>query len=153
LLGALALCDSARCLDEESATDRADALVAAGRPAEAIDALTHAVSLVRRSGGLYDPRQYALLSQLVDLHSLQSDIAAALEALAYMEVVSERIQGPQSTAHASRLAGIGEWYCRLGRFDNGRERLRRSVELLRAVENATLINALLGVALRHQSVT
>lgn len=146
LLGALALCDSAWCVEEQSATDRADALVAAGQPGAAIAELTRAVSLLRRSGGLYDPRQYALLSQLADLHSLQGDIDQAIAALAYMERVSERAHGRQSTPHASSLADIAAWHCRLGRFDSGRERFRRSIERLRTADHEALIVALLGLA-------
>jgi hypothetical protein len=51
----------------------------------AIEELKREVHVLRRSGGLYDPRQSALLNQLVDLHSLQGDIDAAVAALAYME--------------------------------------------------------------------
>lgn len=175
LLGALALCDSAWCVEEQSATDRyaravhdaeqqygptdatlvaplsglADALVAAGQPTNAIDALTRAVNILRRSGGLYDTRQYSLLNQLTDLHSLQGDIDAAVAALAYMERVSERAHGRQSTLHANTLAAIAAWHCRhcrLGRFDSGRERFRRSIERLRTADQEALIVALLGLA-------
>ena len=89
------------------------------------------MNVLRRSGGLYDPRQFALLNQLVDLHSLQGDIDAAVAALAYMESVSERTHGRQSRQHAPTLAGIAAWHCRLGRFDSGRQRFRRSIERLR----------------------
>jgi hypothetical protein len=130
LLGALAMCDSAWCAEEASA----------------IEELKRAVTDLRRSGGLYDPRQFVLLNQLVELHSLQGDIDAALEALAYMETVSERREGPRSPLHAVSLAGIGTWHCRLGKFDSGRERFRRSINWLRAAENETLIHALLGLA-------
>ena len=172
LLGALAMCDSAWCVEEQSATDRytravddaeqqygpldatlvaplaglADALAAAGQPADAIEPLTRAVNILRRSSGLYDPRQYALLNQLTDLHSLQGDIDAAVAALAYMERVSEHAHGRQSMLHANTLAVIGTWHCRLGRFDRGRERLRRSIERLRSAEQEALIVALLGLA-------
>ena len=149
LLGALAvlaLCNSAWCVEEESAQDRADALVAAGQPAQAIEVLTRAVSVLRRSGGLYDPRQSALLNQLVDLHSLQGDIDSAIADLAYIERVSERTHNRHSTQHATTLAGIGAWHCRLGRFDTGRERLRRSIERLHTEGDEQLIDALLGLA-------
>jgi tetratricopeptide (TPR) repeat protein len=172
LLGVLALCDSAWCAEEESAKDRyaraihdaeqqhgpadvtlvepliglANALVAAGQPAAAIEPLTRAVNILRRNGGLYDQQQYALLSQLADLHSLQGNVEAAAAALAYMERVSERTHGRQSTQHALSLTGIGTWQCRLGRFDSGRERFRRSIERLRSADDEHLIDALLGLA-------
>jgi len=146
LLVALAVCNSAWCIEQESAKDRADALVAAGQREAAIEELTRAVNVLRRSGGLYDPRQYALLNQLTDLHSLQGDVDAAVAALAYMERVSERTYGRQSTQHALSLAAIGAWQCRLGRFDSGRERFRRSIERLRAADDQQLIDALLGLA-------
>lgn len=152
LLAALALCDSAWCVEEESATvellvSRADALIAAGEPADAIEPLTRAVGILRRNSGLYDQRQYALLSQLTDLYSVKGDVDSAIAALAYMERVSERNDGRQSTQHAQSLATIAAWHCRLGRFDSGRERFRRSIERLRTKgEDEQLIDALLGLA-------
>jgi hypothetical protein len=146
LLAALALCDSAWCVEQESANDRADALVAAGQRAAAIEELTRAVNVLRRSGGLYDPRQYSLLNQLTDLHSLQGEVDAAVATLAYMESVSERAHGRQSIEHAQSLAVIGTWQCRLGRFDSGRERFRRSIARLRTADDAQLVDALLGLA-------
>ena len=74
---------------------------------------------------LYDERQYALLSQLTDLHSLTRDVAAAATALLNMERVSERAYGRQSLQHTLSLARIAAWQCRLGRFDSGRERFRQ----------------------------
>ena len=171
LLAALALCDSAWCVDEGSAQDRyaravhdaeqqygptdsalveplvslAAALIAAGQPADAIEPLTRAVGILRRNSGLYDRRQFALLSQLTDLYSLQGDVDSAVAALAYMERVSERTDGRQSTQHAHALAAIAAWYCRLGRFDGGRERFRRSIERLRTADDEQLIDALLGL--------
>jgi hypothetical protein len=172
LLAALALCDSAWCVEEESAKDRsaravhdaeqqygptdsalveplaslAAALVAAGQPADAIAPLTRAVGILRRNSSLYDRRQYALLSQLTDLYSLQGDVDSAVAALTYMERVSERTNGRQSTQHAQELAAIAAWQCRLGRFDSGRERFHRSIERLRSGHDERLIDALLGLA-------
>ena len=45
-----------------------------------------------------------------------------------------------------RSRRIGAWHCRLGRFDGGRERFRRSIERLRTAEHEALIVALLGLA-------
>jgi hypothetical protein len=130
LLGALALCDSAWCVEQEPA----------------IQELKRAVNVLRRSGGLYDPRQSALLNQLVDLHSLQGDIDEAVAALAYIESVSERTDGRLSRQHATTLAGIAGWHCRLGEFESGRRRFRRSIERLRDQHDEVLISALLGLA-------
>jgi hypothetical protein len=172
LLAALALCDSAWCSEDDSAKDHyarnvhdieqqfgptdtalveplvslADALIAAGQPSDAIAPLTRAVGVLRRNSGLYAQRQYALLSQLTDLYSLTGDVDAAIAALAYMERVSERTDGRQSAQHAQALAAIAAWHCRLGRFDSGRERFRRSIERLRTGDDEQLIDALLGLA-------
>jgi hypothetical protein len=172
LLAALALCDSAWCVEDGSAQDRyaravhdaeqqygqtdsalveplaslADALIAAGQPADAIEPLTRAVGILRRNSGLYDQRQYALLSQLTDLHSQKGDVDSAVAVLTYMERVSERHNGRQSTQHAQSLAAIAAWQCRLGRFDSGRERFHRSIERLRTGDDEQLIDALLGLA-------
>ena len=75
LIAALATCDSAWCIEDavEPLTALANALSAAGQHAAAIEALTRAVGILRRSSGLYDERQYSLLSQLADLHSLSGD--------------------------------------------------------------------------------
>ena len=125
----------------------ANALNAAGQPAAAIEPLNRAVGILRRSSGLYDRRQYALLSQLTDLHSLLGDIDDAAAVLAYMERVSERTHGRHSVEHALSLSEIAEWHCRLGKFDSGRERYRRSIERLRTpAEEEHLIDALLGLA-------
>jgi tetratricopeptide (TPR) repeat protein len=166
LLAALALCDSAWCIDDsyaravhdaeqqygstdsalvEPLVNLADALIVAGQPADAIEPLARAVGILRRNSGLYDRRQYALLSQLTGLYSLKGDVDSAVAALAYMERVSERSDGRQSTQHARSLAAIAAWYCRLGRFDSGRERFRRSVERLRSGADEQLIDALLGL--------
>jgi tetratricopeptide (TPR) repeat protein len=171
LIGALAACDSAWCVEEgaeparaavqaaeqrygsndtalvEPLSGLADALVASGQPAAAIEPLTRAVGILRRNAGLYDQRQYALLSQLTDLHSELGDVDAAAAALGYMERVSERTHGRQSVQHALSLSAIAAWQCRLGRFDSGRERFRRSIERLHApAEGEHLIDALLGMA-------
>ena len=130
LLGVLALCETAWCLEQEPA----------------IEELNRAVNVLRRSGGLYDPRQSALLNQLVDLHSLQGDIDEAVAALAYLESVSERTDGRLSRQHAATLAGIAGWHCRLGEFESGRQRFRRSIERLRNEHDEVLIGALLGLA-------
>ena len=130
LLGALALCETAWCVEQEPA----------------IEELKRAVNALRRSGGLYDPRQSALLNQLVDLHSLQGDIGEASAALAYMESISERTDGRLSMQHAATLAAIGGWYCRLGDFESGRQRFRRSIVRLRDDDDEALIGALLGLA-------
>jgi tetratricopeptide (TPR) repeat protein len=125
----------------------ADTLTASGQPSAAIEPLTRAVAIVRRAAGLYDERQYALLSQLTDLHSLTGDVAAAATALLNMERVSERAYGRESLQHALSLARIAAWQCRLGRFDSGRERFRRSIARLRApTHEEQLIDALLGLA-------
>lgn len=71
----------------------ANALIAAGQRVAAIEQLNRAVGVLRRNVGLYDQRQYALLSQLADLHSRAGDITAAAAALGYMETVSERTHG------------------------------------------------------------
>ena len=171
LIAALATCDSAWCVEDaveparaavHAAEERygatatalveplaalANALSAAGQPAAAIEALTRAVGIVRRNAGLYDERQYSLLSQLADLQSLRGDIDLAVTALVYMEQVSERTHGRKSARHALSLAQIAAWQCRLGKFDNGRERYRRSIERLRAPADVEhLIDALLGLA-------
>jgi tetratricopeptide (TPR) repeat protein len=127
LLAALALCDSAWGVEQESAKDcyaravrdaeqqygpndgslveplasLAEALVAAGQPAQAIEPLTRALGILRRNSGLYDRRQYALLSQLIDAYSLQGDVNEAVAALAYMERVSERTHGRHSEGVAT----------------------------------------------------
>jgi tetratricopeptide (TPR) repeat protein len=145
-LANLAMCDSASCVEEDSANERAAALAAAGHPAEAIDVLTRAVNSLRRSGGLYDTRQYALLNQLAELHSVQGDIDEAFAALSYIERISEHTHGRQSTLHAGTLAGVAGWHCRLGRFESGRQRFRRSIERLRHAGSEQLIGALLGLA-------
>jgi hypothetical protein len=130
LLGALALCDSAWCAEEASA----------------IEELERAVNALRRSGGLYDPRQSALLNQLVELRSLQGDLDEATADLAYMESISERTDGRSSIQHGRTLAAIADWYCRLGEFESGRQRFRRSIERLRNEHDEALIGALLGLA-------
>jgi tetratricopeptide (TPR) repeat protein len=171
LLGALAACSSAWCAEDAVAPARAavlaaeqrygatdaalieplaefaNALNAAGQRTMAIEQLNRAVGILRRSVGLYDQRQYALLSQLADLQSLAGDVDAAGAALGYMERISERTHGRQSVQHALSLAAIAAWQCRLGKFDSGRERFRRSIERLRAPADAeSLIDTLLGLA-------
>ena len=174
VLAALAVCDSAWCAEESAEESMSPAralraaeerhgpastelveplaglaatLVASGQQAAAIEPLTRAVGILRRSAGLYDQRQYALLSQLTDLHSLLGDVDAAVSALGYMERISERTHGRQSVQHALSLAQIAGWQCRLGRFDSGRARFRRSIERLDAPAEADhLIDSLLGLA-------
>lgn len=125
----------------------ADTLTASGQPSAAIEPLTRAIAIVRRAAGLYDERQYALLSQLADLHSLAGDVDAAAAALLNMERVSERTHGRQAVQHALSLTRIAAWQCRLGRFDSGRERFRRSIARLRSpADEDQLIDALLGLA-------
>ena len=130
LLGALALCETAWCAQQDSS----------------IEELERAVHGLRRNGGLYDPRQLALLNQLVELRSLQGDIDEAVADLAYMESISERTHGRLSLQHATMLAGIANRHCSLGEFESGRQRFRRSIERLRNEDDKYLIGALVGLA-------
>jgi tetratricopeptide (TPR) repeat protein len=114
---------------------------------DAIEPLTRAVTILRRSAGLYDARQFVLLSQLVDLHSLLGDLSAAESNLAFMERLSASNDGRHSVQHARFLADVAAWHCRLGRFDSGRERYRRSIRRLESHSDAELLIApLLGLA-------
>jgi tetratricopeptide (TPR) repeat protein len=125
----------------------ADTLRATQQFDAAIEPLTRAVGILRRDTGLYDERQYLLLMQLTDLHSLLGDATAATSSLAYMERVSESTHGRHSLQHALALTNIAAWHCRLGRFDSGRERYRRSIQRLQGLADAdALIEALLGFA-------
>ena len=63
-----------------------------------------------------------------------------------METVSERSDGRPSIRHAMTLAGLADWHCRLGEFESGRRRFRRSIERLRNEDDEHLIGALLGLA-------
>jgi hypothetical protein len=82
----------------------------------------------------------------VELRSLQGDIDAALAALAYIESISERMDGRVSSQHATTLARIAGWHCRLGEFESGRQRFRRSIERLGDAHAEILTGALLGLA-------
>lgn len=124
-----------------------DSLAQMQRLPAAIDALTRAVAIVRRSSGLYDPRQYTLLEQLADLHSRTGDLDAAAASLAYMEPVSEKTHGARSVQHARSLTQIAQWQCRIGKFAAARDNYRDSIEKLDSRAHAEpLVDALLGYA-------
>jgi tetratricopeptide (TPR) repeat protein len=106
------------------------ALLAAQETSAAVDAWRRAVTMVRSEAGVYDLRQYSLLEQLVDAQSMLERVEEAKSDLKYMERVSSNGRGATSTQHGIALAGIGQWYCRLGDPFEGRRRYRESLGVL-----------------------
>lgn len=97
-----------------------------------IESLRHEINTIRRSSGLYDPRQYDLLLRVIDAQSLTGDFAAAAADLTYLQRVSENSYGIDSLQYGSALADVAHWQCRIGQFMQARETFRHSIALLEA---------------------
>lgn len=108
----------------------AEAQAANGRPHEAIESLQRAVAIVRRSAGLYDERQLELLLRLVDLHSSVGEIDGARDALQYLRRLSATQQ--DTVARSAALTRIATWFCRIGRFEDGRRTYRAAIDAVSA---------------------
>jgi tetratricopeptide (TPR) repeat protein len=126
-----------------------DALLATEQRAGAVAAWRRAVSIVRRSAGLYDVRQYAILEKLVDTQSLMGRYEDALADLRYMDRISRSAYAQREPERAATMSEVAEWYCRVGDFMVARERYR---ELIRGLEqrvgpnDASLLTPLTGLA-------
>ena len=112
----------------------ADVYLSERRPHRAVEPLQRALAVVRRTGGLADVRQRDLLLRLVDVQSDLGEVEAATAHLAALERLSISQHGAETIEHGRSLATVGEWYCRLGEFEDGRERARIARSVLEAAK-------------------
>jgi hypothetical protein len=88
--------------------------------------LRRAINIVRRDGGLYDPRQLAVLKTLAESQAIAGQVGDAIGSLSYLERISANTFGARTVRHAVMLTEIGRGYCQ------GRPRDRRQAEVPRS---------------------
>ena len=126
----------------------AQVLFATQQYAAADATLRRAINIVRRDGGLYDPRQLTALATLAESQAITGQLGDAAGSLSYLERISSNTFGVRSVRHAVMLTQIGRSYCRLGNAIEGRQRFRSAVELLEmpTATDIQRIAALRGIA-------
>ena len=126
----------------------AKVLLATQQYAAADTTLRRAINIVRRDGGLYDPRQLAALSTLAQSQAIAGHLEDAAGSLSYLERISSNTFGARSVRHAVTLTEIGRSYCQLGNQIAGRQKFRSASDLLEtpAATDTQRIAALRGIA-------
>ncbi|MGH8178027.1 MAG: energy transducer TonB [Steroidobacter sp.] len=113
----------------------------------AAETLRRAIGVLRRGAGLYDPRQYPLLIQLVDLHSELGELDAAADGLQYLQRLSANTHTDGSVEQAGSMSEIADWQCRIGQFEEGRRLHRKAIDALDGgTQPEPLIKALVRMA-------
>jgi TonB family protein len=106
---------------------------AAKRHDVAVPHFERALSLNRRSEGLFNTEQLPLLANFADSLTQLQRYQDALNAQEYSMRVAERQFGKNDPRLAPVLESVGRWLVGLGAYDPGRQRIRRAIAL---VENA-----------------
>jgi tetratricopeptide (TPR) repeat protein len=108
-----------------------------------------AVTLSRRSEGLFNEAQLPLLQKYADSLTEVGRLADALKVQRYSLRVVERKHGATSVRYAMQLESVGRWYARIGSYDASRASLRRAIEIVETasgVDAPELIGPLTGLA-------
>jgi hypothetical protein len=100
--------------------------------------LRRAVTIIRRSDGLYSVRQYPLLLALVDIDSAAGRLDAARSGLLQATRVVARAHRDDWRAEVSSLGEIGGWLCRIGDFPGARRTYREALGTLELRNDAVL---------------
>jgi TonB family protein len=122
---------------------------AAKRHDVAVAHFDRALSLNRRSEGLFNTEQLPLLASYADSLTQLQRYQDALNAQEYAMRVAERQYGRNDPRLAPVLESVGRWLVGLGAYDPGRQRIRRAIELVedaRGPNDAALIGPLTALA-------
>jgi TonB family protein len=115
----------------------------------AATSLDRAISLNRRTEGLFNEEQLPLLGKQAEALTDIGRVEDALLAHRYALRVVGRHQGERSLPFARQLESLGRWYTRVRSFEAGRSTLRQSAELaqsLAGTDSTELVGPLTGFA-------
>lgn len=108
-----------------------------------------AIALTRRHEGLLTEQQVPLIEKYIDSLTELGQYQVALQAQRYVLRIATRKYGADSVELVPTLEQIGNWYARVGAYDQARRTLRRAVDLVEAaqgVKSPQLIGPLLAIA-------
>jgi tetratricopeptide (TPR) repeat protein len=115
----------------------------------AVPAYEHALTISRRSEGLFNEEQLPLLDGYAESLTEMGQLEDAYQAYLYGLRVAERRFGADSPQIVERLEELGRWYTRIGIYDPGRQYLRaavRIVEKKQGVNSIALVGPLTAIA-------
>lgn len=115
----------------------------------AAPAFDRAIALNRRAEGLFNEDQLPLLEKQADALTELGRAEEALQAHRYALRLVGRRSGERSLRYARELESFGRWYTRARAYDASRATLKRSSELVAALqgpEALELIGPLTGIA-------
>lgn len=133
--------------------DLAAAQAALGAHEIAIAALQQAIVLERRANGLFDAGQLELLDRIGISFEAIGDIEGVDQVRRYAVLAAERQFGPDHPDCLPAIGRLANWFEMTGRYAMARnlyERTARIASLEGGERNATVVNALLGVARSHR---
>lgn len=108
-----------------------------------------ALSMNRRSEGLFNTEQLPLLANYADSLTQLQRYQDALNAQEYSMRVAEREFGKNDPRLAPVFESVGRWLVGLGAYESGRQRIRRAIALVedaRGPNDAALIGPLTALA-------
>lgn len=130
-------------------------LTSLGRALSAVDstaaqsAFERAISISRRSSGLFNEDQIEALRSSATLYSIDGDFARALGALEYVVRVHERLYGPNDQRTALAMADVAQWHAATGDFLDARQRYRQALQIIESQagpDSIALVEPLAGLA-------
>lgn len=122
---------------------------AAKRHDVAVPHFERALSLNRRSEGLFNTEQLPLLANYADSLTQLQRYQDALNAQEYSMRVAERQFGKNDPRLAPVLESVGRWLVGLGAYEPGRQRIRRAIALVedaRGPNDVALVGPLTALA-------
>jgi TonB family protein len=106
----------------------------------AAPALDRAVTLSRRSEGLFNEDQLPLLAKQADALTQLGQMDQALQARRYALRLVERKHGQRSLRFAQELESLGRWYSVVGAYEPSRTTLLKALNTVEALEGPGSIN-------------
>ena len=106
----------------------------------AAPALDRAVTLSRRSEGLFNEDQLPLLAKQADALTQLGQMDQALQARRYALRLVERKHGQRSLRFAQELESLGRWYSAVGAYEPSRTTLLKALNTVEALEGPGSIN-------------
>ena len=105
------------------------AYAAQSKHAEAVPVLDRALTVSRRSSGLFDLSQQGLLRQLaVSLTATDAPLEAEKH-IRYIVLIGERAYGARDPRMVPLMCMVGNWYAQVGSMDAARQYYREAYEL------------------------
>jgi len=122
-----------------------------GEHLAAVPVARRALAIIRSRGGLFDEEQVALVELVLDAESMLGEIDAVADDLKYLERIAAAKHTADPLTHAKMLTAIAQWYCRVGLFQDGRQRYRQAIEVFDStpLDDVQHLQALAGLGRCH----